>query len=179
MAILTPECLCGQPLPRLVLAAGAYAGPLRQAVLALKFQGRTAGAPALAALMAPAATAWLSRTPLLVPVPLHAQRLRERGYNQAALLAHELALLHSLEVNAGTLRRLRNTAAQSTLDGAARRRNVERAFEASAACAGRTVVLIDDVCTTGATLQAAAAALDAAGACTVDALVLAATSYQR
>lgn len=175
----TPVCRCSQPAPLYAVAAGAYDGPLRRAVLGFKFQGRTAAAPTLAALMYLQLRALPLGGYLLVPVPLHAQRQRERGYNQAALLAHELSRLSGAPVAHRLLRRVRATGAQSLLSAAARKHNMEGAFLATAPCPGATVLLVDDVCTTGATLRAAAQAASAAGAKAVYAVVLAATSPDR
>jgi ComF family protein len=111
----------------------------------------------------------LQRRPLqldiLVPVPLHPRRLAERGYNQSALLAEELAgLLATPAVE--LLERRRETAAQAGLRAGARRTNVKDAFHCRDGCdlAGRRVGIVDDVCTTGATLEDCARALRQAGA---------------
>ena len=111
---------------------------------------------------------------VLVPVPLHARRLRERGYNQSRLLALALAESASLSVDDVTLKRDRHTLPQVGLDVEQRRENVKDAFACgSDALAGRRVVLIDDVHTTGATLGACAVAMLERGAWTVSALTLA------
>ena len=111
---------------------------------------------------------------VIVPVPLHADRLRERGYNQAALLAHELARQARLAVDEQTLVRKRATASQIKLDAKQRKENVHDAFYCSdSSLAGKRVLLVDDVCTTGATLEACAIALQESGALSVQALTLA------
>ena len=111
---------------------------------------------------------------VVVPVPLHATRLRERGYNQAALLARELAQRAELPVNERTLVRKRATAPQVELGARERRENMHDAFGCSdGALAEKRVLLIDDVCTTGATLEACAIALRESGAHSVQALTLA------
>ena len=116
---------------------------------------------ALAKRLADAAT----RPDLLVPVPLHAQRLRERGYNQSLELARRLAPAIGLRIDAAALARARATAAQSELDAAARRRNVRDAFVADPArVRDRHIALIDDVATTAATAHECARALKLAGA---------------
>lgn len=111
---------------------------------------------------------------LLVPVPLHPRRLRERGFNPAAVLARSLSRAWHVAWNPVALQRLRDTPSQTQLDRAARQENVRDAFRAR----GRPpahVCLLDDVVTTGATLEAAARALRAAGAARVTALCAART----
>jgi len=151
-----------------------FEGVLREAIHRLKYRGCVALAEPLGSLMA----AYLDEHPMpadvVVPVPLHITRLRERGYNQAALLAHEMARGNGLVVNEHTLVRERATAAQVTLSAEERRLNVKEAFRCvDAGVVGRKVLLIDDVCTTGATLEACALALYEGGASSVQALTLA------
>ncbi len=119
---------------------------------------------------------WFSGNPLLVPVPLHPKRLAERGYNQAELLARELARIAALEVSANALVRVRHTASQvETASRDERQENMRDAFTCAKPelVAGRDIVLIDDVSTTGATLDACTGALHLARASTITALVLA------
>jgi ComF family protein len=161
-----------------LVAATSYQGVVRQAILKLKFGQAHYLAPVLVEILVET----LDRRPLaadvLVPVPLSRQRQRERGYNQAALLAVELLRRHALggaALEAGVLERVRHTPPQVRLRAPERRRNVREAF----ACPRPEVVnrqrvlLLDDVSTTGATLEACAAALKAAGASRVMALVVA------
>jgi ComF family protein len=112
---------------------------------------------------------------LLIPVPLHAARLRWRGFNQSLLLARELASAWQMSANPFVLRRCRSTPPQVGLDERARRRNVRGAFEVAdrASVKGRAVLLVDDVFTTGATVNECAVTLRRAGARYVDVLVLA------
>ena len=113
---------------------------------------------------------------VLAPVPLHPNRQRQRGYNQSALLARALAgaMPHAgLAVNETALRRIRATASQTKLDSHQRKLNVAGAFACKdGALAGQRVLLIDDVCTTGATLEACATACRQAGAASVWALTV-------
>ena len=171
---LLPLCHCqGNAIP--VVAAGVFTGPLREAVHRLKYNGQTAGGPALAELLRPCLSLAAGNS-LLVPVALHPARLRERGYNQSAILARALAAAPG-QLAEGALRRVRRTDAQASLSASERARNVDGAFRADPRiCAGRAIILIDDVCTTGATLRAAAEALRDAGAAEVSAAVLAAAT---
>lgn len=115
-------------------------------------------------------------TVALVPIPLHRSRLRQRGYDQALELARPLARRLGLRLCAGGLHRDRDTPPQSRLDAVQRRRNLREAFAWTAATPPPAhAILIDDVMTTGATLQAAALALRRAGALRVDAWVCART----
>jgi ComF family protein len=120
---------------------------------------------------------WLThptQSDMIVPVPLHRERLRKRGFNQAALLAHELSKQINLAMDDTTLVRHRATAAQVGLDVQQRRINVRDAFRCTTnRLAGRHVLLTDDVCTTGSTLEACTAALHEGGADSVQALTLA------
>jgi competence protein ComFC len=112
---------------------------------------------------------------VLVPVPLHPRRKRERGFNQAELLALEVGRRMHLPVAAAALVRRKDTEAQAGLSAAARRRNVRGAFAVRrrSAVAGKVVVLVDDVLTTGATAAACAGLLREAGAAEVRLLAVA------
>ena len=142
-------------------AIGEYEGALRSIVHALKYDGRRSLAKPLAARMCETGHAVLEGAHLVVPVPLHTSRRRERGFNQANDLAEHLGLpvVHAL-------RRARATAPQVSLAAGRRHANVRQAFRATRAArrlAGKIVVIVDDVSTTGATLEACARALDGAG----------------
>ena len=170
---LCPACRrAGSPLSDL-LAAHAFEGPLRAAIHALKYRRAQHLAEPLSALLLALP---LPPADLLVPVPLHADRLAERGYNQAALLAVEVARATGLALDEGVLRRVRSTPPQTGLSAAERRANVAGAFAvapgAESRVAGKRVILLDDVCTTGSTLEAAAECLVAARASEVSGVVL-------
>ncbi len=157
-------------------ALGFYAGPLRDCVVALKYQGRhkTAERLALRLLDRERGRAVLVGADTLIGVPLHADRLKERGFNQAALLAEALGRNSGLPVSTALIRN-RNTPSQTHLSAKDRRRNVARAFEVRdpKALIGATVVMVDDVATTGATLRECAATLLAAGAAEVRSITVA------
>jgi ComF family protein len=155
------RCRRGRPSVDRARAVGAYDGALRAIIHALKYDGRRSLADGLAALMRTRAADLLEGALYVVPVPLHPSRRRQRGFNQAADLARRLGLpvRHAL-------RRVRPTATQTGLPAARRHRNVRDAFAATRAARGldgAVVVLVDDVCTTGATLEACARVLKDAG----------------
>ncbi len=188
-------CQCGLPLPLVwqaeshclgclrepppferATAAYLYEGPARQVVVRLK-HGKESWARPMAAAMQRAAPGWASPGRLLVPVPLHRWRLASRGYNQALLLARELARLEGADIAADWLLRVKHTPSTRGLKRAQRLRNVSGAFRlrpgAAARLKGRHVVLVDDVMTTGATAAACARVLRRGGAARVDVLTYA------
>ncbi len=152
-------------------AIGEYDGALRDIVHALKYDGRRSLARPLAAMMANEGADVLAGAHAVVPVPLHPSRRRERGFDQAMDLSK--ALGSELCV---ALRRVRATQSQASLPAAKRHRNVRGAFQVTRraeSLRGAIVVLVDDVSTTGATLDACAVALKAAGVREVRALTAA------
>lgn len=174
----TPGSVCGEYLsnpPPLdaVHAAFVYAPPLDRLLPRFKFHGDLAAGRLLAALMCEAAPRF-PRDAAIAPIPLHRNRLRQRGYDQALELAKPLASTFGIPLRDDLLRRTRITAAQSRLHADQRKRNLRNAFEVDASAAlPSCVVLVDDVMTTGATLHAAAKALRKAGAARVEAWVCA------
>ena len=191
--IAPPWCrCCGAPLgieglcgacrgrrPRFAYARAAvlYGDLVREAIHAFKFGGRRGLANPLGDLLAGLGLSALpgAAPDALVPVPLHPRRARERGYDQALLLARRLERAWSLTVVADALLRAVPTQPQTDLDAAARRRNVRDAFAVRRPelIAGRHVVLVDDVLTTGATAGECARALYRAGAAAVGVLTVA------
>jgi ComF family protein len=148
---------------RLGLASYAYEGPMRRALAALKYGGAARVAPVLAGLAAETLgrLRGISGDAVLVPVPVHAERLAARGYDQAALLAAALGRECRMPV-VPALVRVRATTKQHRLDRGARLRNLRGAF----AVAGRAppvAILVDDIITTTATLEACAGVLHEAG----------------
>ena len=169
-----PRCRRTRRLIDRARAIGAYDGALRAIVHALKYEGRRSLARPLGRLMRERGADVLSGAACVVPVPLHPSRRRQRGFNQAADLARHIGL-----PVVPALRRVRATATQTGLPAGQRHRNVRDAFavtRAARAWSGAVIVLIDDVSTTGATLEACARALKQTGAAEVRALTAARVS---
>jgi ComF family protein len=171
---LCSDCAAGHDLTHLdgVRVATDYAGAARTALLSLKFAGQRRVAEPLATLMVAPFECDIRSVDLVIPVPLHTGRQRERGYNQAELLARALARTEGLRVRTDILERARATKVQTRLSREDRHRNVAGAFAltspaVAAAITGKRILLVDDVTTTGSTLDAAAEPLRAAGAASV------------
>lgn len=150
---------------RRIIVATDYGDAARSAIRALKFRRQRRLAQPLGRLLVEAIQrAGVAPIDLVIPMPLHASRKRERGYNQAALLARPVARALALPLRDDALARVRATRPQTHLHRDARRANVAGAFAltgpaAARALAGQRILLIDDVTTTGATLESAAEAL--------------------
>lgn len=166
-------CLSAPPALLACHAAWRYGPTLDALVRRYKFEQDLAAGAVLAALMLQQRPPWLAGQ-VLVPVPLHRQRLAQRGYDQAHELAVQLGQATGLPTG-HLLRRQRATAAQSALDRKQRRKNLRGAFAVVPVPLPPSVVLVDDVMTTGATLEAAAQALQRAGVSQVRAWVAART----
>ncbi len=169
---------CGdQPLALDGLRAYAgYAGALRNAIHRLKYQRDVALGETLSYFLVELYYRVEWRVDIIVPVPLGVVRRRERGYNQAALIAYPLSLAVHVPYDAKALSRIRETSSQVDLGLSERLENVKNAFVAdSARVNGRTILIVDDVTTTGATMNACAVALKKAGARYVYGFVVAKT----
>lgn len=185
--VLPPLCaVCGQHLdpgsacrnthPRSLdgIRSAAYStGVLREGIHQFKYEGLRVLAVPFGELLCACWQAHPWPADGIVPVPLHPRRVRERGYNQSLLLAEQLARGTGLTLEAKLLQRTRYTRPQVGLNAPERAQNVADAFACVAPVTGRRLVLVDDVCTTGATLDACGAALKAQGAASVWALTLA------
>jgi len=145
-----------------VVGVAPFEGAAREAVHALKYENKHAIAPLMGRLMARAARDL--EADLVVPTTLHRSRRRERGYDQAGLLARVIARELKIDLDVAVLERVRRTKQQVALGPEERRRNVAGAFRVTRPLHGETVLLVDDVLTTGATIEAAATALLEGGA---------------
>jgi ComF family protein len=173
---LCAACMAQPPAFDTARAILAYDDKSRGAILALKHADRLDLVPGFARWLARTGRHALSRAQVIVPVPLHRRRLWQRRYNQAAELARHLGHAQGICVASQALIRTRPTPSQGDMPSArARRRNVLSAFDVGdpAAVQGRRVLLVDDVMTTGATVQACARALRRAGAAEIHVLALA------
>lgn len=173
---LTSGSRCGPCLERppaydAVSAPFAYAFPVDALIQAFKYGGDLALAPVLAATLAPAGNG----VDALIPMPLSATRLRERGFNQAHEIARHLGRRLGLPVLSNAVRRIADTAPQAALPWKERARNVRGAFVCDADLRGRHMAIVDDVMTTGATLAELARNLKRGGADRVSGWVIART----
>lgn len=167
-------CQESPPVLRQMRAPWHYVEPLSSIIHRLKYDGYFALAGPLGSLMAEQWPRWAVPPDLIMPIPLHKKRQRRRGYNQSALLARPLARTLGLTYTDQALRRTRHTVPQVGLGPEERAANVKNAFAADTEMvAGRHILLIDDVLTTGATMSAAAETLLDAGAASVSAYCLA------
>lgn len=173
------KCLCGELDPAFshVYPATFYLGSIVTAIHNLKFNHQPGHAKTLAPLLLTTLRQYCPQNEhdLLAAAPISKKRLRKRGYNQAALLAKELSHLCEIPFAPDALIKTRETKAQHDLSAKDRRTNLADSFQASPIVAGKRVLLIDDVFTTGSTANEAAKTLLVAGAEKVDVLVLAST----
>lgn len=174
---LCGSCLAREPAYAIARSMAYYEGSLLAAIHLFKYRGKTGIGEALGRMLADyAGTLWnLGAFTLVVPVPLHRRRLRSRGFNQAGILAREVAVRFGLPLELMTLRRVVPTAPQVNLGREARLTNVRGAFAVGRPerVAGQRILLVDDVYTTGGTLTECAETLLTAGADAVALLTLA------
>jgi ComF family protein len=175
----SPEHECGACRQRppeydQALSVGHFEGPLREAIHQFKYRPCLSLGKPLARWMA-GNVHLLSAIDFVMPVPLHRKRLRHRGFNQALFLARGMSEAHGMQLSLDNLVRIRYTRPQVELSGAQRIENVAGAFSVNrpGEIGGTSVLLVDDVFTTGATLNECAAVLKGAGASRVTALTLA------
>ncbi len=174
---LCGPCLAAPPAFERARAVFRYDEASRGLILAFKHADRTHAAPSFGQWLARAGAEVLADADIVTPVPLHWTRLAWRRYNQSALLAHAVARASGRSCLPDLLRRIRRTPTQGERGRAARERNVRRAFAVSERyrplLSGRRVVLVDDVLTTGATVEECARVLTESGAASVAVLTLA------
>jgi len=174
--ILCGRCVVKAPAYDMARAAFQYDDASRSMILGFKHGGRTEGLTAFAAHMRRAGRHFLPQADILIPVPLHYSRRLKRRYNQSALLGRALARISRPKFDPDSLLRHRATPPQGGKSASGRRRNVQGAFGIrkgrESRIDGARIVLIDDVMTTGATLESCARTLKRVGAKRVDALAL-------
>lgn len=173
---LCGDCLAEPKTCGRVIAAGIYRGVLHDLIVRFKYRGQEGYSTFFGGKMSEALSAFPdSSYDLIVPAPLHPARLRERGYNQAHLLAREVGKTLRLPVDARVLKKVRKTQPQADLPAEERRSNLRQAFEVRRAEAikGKKILIVDDVYTTGTTVETISGLLLRNGAERVEALVLA------
>lgn len=177
-AIPTPDgrvcghCLANPPAFAATIAGFSYDFPVDSLIQALKYGGNLAVASLLARLLAEQ-VAPESRPDLVIPMPLHPARLGERGFNQSTEIARPLARSLKLTLASDICRRAKNTPPQATLDHKERVRNIRGAFSSAGEVAGKKLAVVDDVMTSGATVNELAKTLLRAGAAEVRVWVVA------
>jgi ComF family protein len=151
-----------------------FSGSVKAAIHAFKYQSKTYLAGTLIDLMERGPLLFdIGQYDRLVPVPLHRKRLRQRGYNQSLLLAREIGRPSGIPVDGALLKRIRDSVPQVDLMGAKREANVKGVFSVEGKAKGQRLLLVDDVLTTGATVNECARVLIRAGARRVDILTVA------
>ena len=187
--ITTPTCeKCGLPLERQTACSrcrvtlpkfhrlrswSAFESPVKEALHRLKYRRDLGLGEAIAHHMLDFVVGLDWQVEEIVPIPLGKQRLKQRGYNQVAMIAFPMALMLGISYHPEALIRVRETKTQVGLSASQRSENMRNAFRADASINGKQVLLVDDVATTGATLSSAAEALYQAGARRVDAVTVA------
>lgn len=146
-------------------AAFLYRGEMQESLMRFKYGGRQEYGYFYAKVLAEAAGTFLEKAcpDVLLPVPIHRLKFLKRGYNQAEILADQLSKLWKLPVNTTCLKRIRHTKAQKNLSPRERRKNLRAAFQICEAVTWKSVMLVDDIYTTGSTVDAIAELLKEAG----------------
>lgn len=166
-------CLAERPHFRALRAWAVFSDPVRSVLHKLKYRRDVSMGDALASEMIPFIRELEWQIDLVVPIPLGRLRLKERGYNQVGMIAKPLALALGMRYAPNELMRRKETRSQVGLTKVERKANVQHAFQAGTGVSGKTVLIMDDVSTTGSTLAAGAQALYSAGARDVYALTVA------
>jgi competence protein ComFC len=171
---LCPSCKASHPPYEALRSWAVFEGPIRQSLHSLKYHRNVALGDAFARYLAEYVKNMGWQVDMVVPVPLGRQKMKERGYNQAGLLAMPVSYILHLQYSPRAVLRVRETRTQVGLSGLERKENISGAFRADPVrVSGKVVLLMDDIATTGVTLAACSEALQKAGARTVYALTLA------
>jgi len=175
------SCVSNPPAFDNTIAALSYIFPVDALVHALKYQSQLAIAPILAKLLLDKLNTLEThpKPDLIIPMPLHPKRLRERGFNQALEIARSIAKAMNIELIPDGCERIRNTPPQTELPWKSRIKNVHKAFNCKLDLEGKHVVIVDDVMTTGATLNALAQQLRKKGAVKITNWIIARTQMDK
>lgn len=166
-------CRAGQPHFRALRSWAVFDGPMRTALHKLKYYRNISMGYVFAAQMTDFVKELNWQIDMLIPIPLGRRRMKERGYNQVGMIAKPLAMSLDIQYAPNLLKRRKETRTQVGLTSLERRENVREAFQAGAGAIGKTVLVMDDVSTTGSTLSSGAEALLSSGAKDVFALTVA------
>jgi len=168
---LSPQAIAHPPIYDQARSVAHYDGTMRTLIHKLKYQDRHELTTLLATWLSHTGAPFLAKSDLIIPIPLHAHRLWQRRFNQSALLAKRLGQITKTSVSYNTLKRQKNTRSQVGLTTKERQENLKNAFvinrEHEQNLAGSSVILIDDVITTGETANAAAKSLKTANVSTI------------
>jgi len=167
------KCQQHRPVCEQTEALFLYQEPLSQLVQQFKFRRKLEYGCLFSCLMAKKLLSLPEKPDVIIPVPLHSSRLRSRGFNQSWEIARQLSRITGIKASHKFCRRIKKTPLQTGLKASERRRNLKQAFSITANVKGLHVCIVDDVMTTGSTLEAIAVALKAAGAARVSGLVVA------
>ena len=167
---LCQSCIADPPAFSRAMSYGIYEGVLKEAMHLLKFNKHRRLAKPLARLLADLD---LPEADVIVPVPMHIRQLRQREFNQTALIANHLSRITGIPLEIDALKKIKETSAQIDVDRKERLRNLRKAFAASESVQGQRMLLVDDVITTGATVRECARVLAKSGAIEITVIALA------